>query len=213
MKGIHVKMKLTGLIIIMAAIFFIAACGDGQNAGVQETPGSSQNGEHSSGDGTDPNTPGNGDDNVNGSDPYINGDLQTPPAFSFTFRDVVIEMDQNVAYVIEKLGEPLGEFEAPSCAFDGIDRIFSYPGIQIYTYPAGATDHIHTIGFFDDSVRTSEGGIRIVHNTIEDVIDAYGDDYSYETGLYKFVRGLTSLEFLTEDGIVIGITYRLDLGL
>jgi hypothetical protein len=121
-------------------------------------------------------------------------------------------MDENIADVIERIGEPLGEFEAPSCAFDGIDRIFSYPGIQIYTYPAGETDHIHTIGFFDDSVRTSEGGVRL-GSTVQAVLDAYGDNYSYETGMYKFSRGLTSLEFLTEDDFVIGITYRLDLGL
>ena len=207
-------MKLTGLIIlILTVIFIITACSDGQGAGVQEIPGSSsQNGEGSSSPGVDPNTSGNGDDNGNGTDSNANGDPQAPSAFWFTFRDVVIEMDENVAYVIEKIGEPLGEFEAPSCAFDGIDRIFSYPGIQIYTYPAGATDHIHTIGFFDDSVRTSEGGIRL-GSPVQAVLDAYGDSYSYETGMYKFIRGLTFLEFLTEDGYVIGITYRLDLGL
>jgi len=206
--------KLLLSAILITAIFIVAACSDGQEADVQETPGtsSSQNGENPISPGTDPNTPGNGDDNGNGSEPDSNGDPQAPSAFSFTFRDVVIEMDDNVAYIIEKIGEPSGEFEAPSCAFDGIDRIFSYPGIQIYTYPAGATDQIHTIGFFDDSVRTSEGGIRL-GSSVQSLLDAYGDNYSYETGMYKFTRGNTFLEFLTEDGTVIGITYRLDLGL
>ncbi|MCL2425376.1 MAG: hypothetical protein FWD05_03455 [Oscillospiraceae bacterium] len=130
-----------------------------------------------------------------------------PDAFAFIFRDVLIEMNQDVSQVISALGDPDGEFEAPSCAFDGIDRIFAYPGIQIYTYPLDDSDFIHTVAFFDDSIRTTEGGIRLGAN-IQAVIDVYGDDYEYEVGMYTFTRGRTVLEFLTDDGIVIGISYR-----
>jgi len=133
---------------------------------------------------------------------------QTLDAFVFVFRDVAIEMNQNVTYVIDQLGEPTGEFEAPSCAFDGIDRVFAYgTAVQIYTYPLGGNDHIHTVAFFDDTVRTTEGRIRL-YDTVQAVIDAYGDDYEYDTGMYTFTRGRTVLEFLTADGIVIGISYR-----
>jgi len=79
---------------------------------------------------------------------------QEPPEFALIYKDTLIEMDQDMTYVLEKLGEPLGVFEAPSCAFDGIDRIFSYPGIQIHTYPKGDDDYVHTISLRDDSVRT-----------------------------------------------------------
>ena len=48
---------------------------------------------------------------------------------------------------------------------------------------------------------------------LQNVFDIYGEDYSYETGLYRFTRGLTVLEFLVEDDIVMGITYRLLLDL
>jgi len=122
-------------------------------------------------------------------------------------------MDDDIANVISKIGEPLEEFEAESCAFDGIDRIFRYPGIQIYTYPKDGSDHIHTIGFFDDIIRTSEGGIRL-DLPIQAALDAYGEDYRYETGMYTFTRGLTFLEFLVDDDdIIISITYRLELDL
>jgi len=110
---------------------------------------------------------------------------------------------------LEKLGEPLGVFEAPSCAFDGIDRIFSYPGIQIHTYPKGDDDYVHTISLRDDSVRT-QGGICLGLSP-NVVVLAYGDDYELENGMYTYTRGLTTLEFFVEDDMVIGITYGLIL--
>jgi hypothetical protein len=206
-------------ILVVTAIFVITACSDGNEAGVQETPGASpsQNGESPSGSGADPGTPGNsdnsGDDNGNGADSYVNDDPQTPPAFSFLFRDVVIELDDDIDYIISKLGEPQGDFRVPSCAFEGFeDRIIGYPGIQFTAYPSGEQHKIFNISFFDDLVRTSEGGVRI-GAPVQAIIDTYGDDYSYETGMYKFTRGLTSLVFITEDGFISGISYRLDLGL
>ena len=73
-------------------------------------------------------------------------------AFALDYGGFTIHMDQNMAEVKEALGEPLGEFEAPSCAFDGVDRIFRYPGIQIHTYPDGEADFVHTISLRDDSI-------------------------------------------------------------
>ncbi|MCL2663123.1 MAG: hypothetical protein FWE83_07315 [Oscillospiraceae bacterium] len=206
------------LFLVITAMLVIAACGDAQGVDTPETPGSSsQNGEDSSNPdtGTDPGTPGNSDENGNGNgiDSNSNGDPQIPAAFSFTFNDVVIAMDDDVDYIISKLGEPRGDITVPSCAFEGLnDRIVEYPGIRITAYPIGEQHYIFNVSFFDDSVRTAEGGIRL-GATIQAVFDAYGEDHSYETGMYRFARGLTYLEFLTEDDIVIGITYRLDLGL
>jgi len=205
--------KIFVLVLIIIITFVIAACGDAQGVGVQETPGlSSQNGETPSGAGTDPNTPGNGNENGNGAGSYTNGEPQTSSGFSFTFHDVVIEMDEDIDYIINKLGEPRGDFPVPSCAFDGYDRIVEYPGIQITAYPSGEGHRIFNLSFLDDSIRTTEGRIRL-DSPVQAVFDAYGNDYSYESGMYRFTRGLTYLEFLTEDGHVIRITYRLDLGL
>jgi predicted small secreted protein len=216
LKGKREQMKKFSIfILVVTAIFVIAACSDGQGADVQETPpgsSSSPDGESPSNTGTDPDIPDNGDNSGSGSDPNANDDPQTPPVFSFTFRDVVINMDDDIDDVIGKLGEPRGDFHVPSCAFDGYDRIVEYPGVQITAYPSGEHHNIFNISFFDDSIRTTEGQIRL-GSPVQAVLDAYGDNYSYEIGLYKFTRGLTSLEFLTEDSIVMRITYRLDLGL
>jgi len=190
------------ILVIILFMLTLAACGDGdvpegrpaENGPVVNTP--DVEGE-----------PGNDD-----PDPPVSNDPMIQDAFFFKMGDVIIHMDENINDVISSVGEPLGKFEDVSCAFDGMDIIFSYPGIQIYTYPAGDSNFIHTIGFFDDTVRTAEGGIRLGSN-IQAVFDQYGDDYSYETGMYRFTRGLTVLEFLVDDNIVMGITYRLLLDL
>jgi len=176
--------KLYLLFLAVMTIFVFTACDNGQN-------------------------PENSNENI---PPEINDTPGVPSVFSFKMGEVNIEMDEDISAIIGKLGEPLGILEQPSCAFDGTDRIFSYPGVQIYTYPKGDADHIHTIGFFDDSVFTTEGKIRLGSN-IQAAIDAYGNDYKYETGMYTFTRGLTFLEFLVDDDIIIGITYRLHLDL
>jgi hypothetical protein len=210
MKGITTVMKKIGLVLIIAlAMLALVACGNG-NGAVPESPMEQE---------PTGNAPGNNEPSspVGENEPdasVVDGPVAAD-SFFFMMGDVRIEMDQDIEYVITNVGEPLGRFEDESCAFDGMDIIFSYPGIQIYTYPAGAGNYIHTIGFFDDTSIysvTAEGGLRL-GSSIQDIIDAYGDDYSYETGLYRFTRGLTVLEFLVEDGMVKGITYRLLLDL
>jgi len=127
--------------------------------------------------------------------------------FFFKIGDTVVELNENITYVINGAGEPIGELELPSCAFDGMDRVFRYPGADLYTYPAGDNDFVYNIAFFDDSVRTAEGGIRLGSN-LQAVFDAYGDDFELDSGMYTFTRGLTVLEFLVDGDTVIGITYR-----
>lgn len=177
--------KLYLILLVLIAFIIFTACDSGQN-----------------------------EDESNGEPtPEVNDGPKNPTAFSFKMGEVLIEMDEDISNIINRLGEPLGILEQPSCAFDGTDRIFSYPGVQIYTYPKGNADHIHTIGFFDDSIVTTEGKIRL-GSSIRDAIETYGDNYSFETGMYTFTRGLTFLEFLVDDNdIIIGITYRLHLDL
>jgi len=163
------------------------------------------------------NTPEN--NNTQTDTPSDNSDINDvdepssiPDTFAYEIDGVVIEMNQNILYVIENVGEPLGIFEAPSCAFEGIDRVFAYPGVQIYTYPVGDDDFIHTITFFDDTIRTPEGRIRL-GSSVQDVIDAYGEDFEDVSGVYTYRRGMTRIEFLIDNGIVMGISYGYQLDL
>ncbi|MCL2404071.1 MAG: hypothetical protein FWC92_00855 [Defluviitaleaceae bacterium] len=150
---------------------------------------------------SDYDEPGSYDDNE--------ADAAHTLAFGFTliYNSVTIQMDQDMAYLLTLLGEPLGIFEAPSCAFDGIDRIFGFPGIQIHTYPDGDLDRVHTISFLDDSITTSEG--ITLGNSLDDVLAAYGSNYEQDTNMFTFTIDRTTLSFFIEDDMVTGIIYGL----
>jgi len=198
--------KLAIILVSFLTILSITACGGSQTKKVSEPQPAPQEAESAAAPGNDPvNVEPRQEDEPDSSE---NDELQIPPVFFFKIGDVVVDMDQDIADVIDKAGEPIAVLELPSCAFEGMDRVFRYPGADLYTYPIMDDDFVYTIVFFDDSVRTAEGGIRLGSN-LRDVLDAYGDDYELDSGMYTYTRGLTVLEFLVEDDIVIGIIYRL----
>jgi len=199
MKKLYVLFFI--VVLILAAAFVLTACDDGGKPA--ELPG---NGEPTGSD------PGGAEPSIDEPGPHVD-EPDEPDAFFYKMSNFIIHMDDNIDDVINNVGEPLGKFEAVSCAFEGNDLVFSYPGIEIFTYPAGGNNFIHTIRFIDDSVRTTEGGI-LPGDNIQAVFDVYGNDYSYDTGVYTFTRGHTVLEFLTEDdGSIYEIRYRLPLDL
>ncbi|MCR5829085.1 MAG: hypothetical protein K6F93_01895 [Lachnospiraceae bacterium] len=103
----------------------------------------------------------------------------------------------------EALGEPISYFEAKSCVFEGIDRMYTYPGFEVDVSPDGmGGEAVTTIYLLDDSVTTPEGAyIGCGRNLIEKL---YGANESLE-----YIGGETVLEFVTKDETVVGICYRM----
>jgi len=155
--------------------------------------------------------PADDDDTTNYNQEDNEGETYEPEPemteFTFLFGSVLIYMDQNMDDLLPQLGEPLGVFEQPSCAFDGIDRVFAFPGIEIHTYPDGDQDFVHTINVRDDSVTTING--IYLGSSWADVLAAYGDVYTQDARMFTFTLGETSLSFFVEDDMVIGINYNL----
>ena len=203
-------------IFLFLSVFILISCGSGEvepfndPAGIQNTgkadtgvPGPAVPGQ----DLTDPDNPVSGNDgNENGSDEPMTPD-DNDAEFIFSYGEHIIKMDQDITDVLEMLGDPLGVFEAPSCAFDGIDRIFSFPGIQIHTYPFEDKDLVHTISLRDDSVSTVEG--IYLGTAPEKVFNIYGDIFENEFDMFTFTRGQTTLSLLIENNMVVAITYGL----
>ena len=127
--------------------------------------------------------------------------------FYFVARGTTIYLDEDINNVLARMGEPLQTFDVPSCAFDGMDRFFLFPGVQIQTYPIDGMDRVHTILLTDDSLQTV-GGI-FIGSSLAAVLNAYGYDYGYSYGLYIFTRGNTTLRFLMNDMVVQTISYEL----
>lgn len=125
--------------------------------------------------------------------------------YQFKYNEVIVDMNVDATPVVEALGEPQDYFEAESCAFKGLDKFYYYSGIELTTYPMNNKDYISSITFSDDSVSTIEG--IYLGSSLDDVIKAYGDNYTEESGLYTFEKGQSKLTFLVENDAVAAITY------
>lgn len=121
-----------------------------------------------------------------------------------TADNYVVSIEDNMADVLAALGDPQSYYEAASCAFDGLDKIYTYAGFTISTYPDGDNDYINSILLTDDSVSTAEG--IYIGCTEEDVIAAYGECDRLGNVL-KYTKGSTAINFVFEDDTVISIEY------
>jgi len=131
----------------------------------------------------------------------------TPESGGFVFQtgEHTVKVNDDMAGVLAALGEPQSYFEAASCAFDGLDKTYTYPGFVITTQPNGEQDIINSIVLTDDSVTTPEG--LYIGCTAQEVVDVYGSG-GEETGtMLSYVKGETALNFILKDGAVISIEY------
>lgn len=126
--------------------------------------------------------------------------------FKFKYNGVTIPMNVDAEPVIDNLGESMDYFEAASCAFQGLDKIFYYSGFELSTYPQGEKDFISAVNILDDTVATEEG--IYLGSAKDDVISAYGEDYSQENDFYTYTKDDSKLTFVIEDNVVTGITYE-----
>lgn len=140
------------------------------------------------------------------------GQTQEPQAeeehkgYVFVVRDVIVEVDGDAAPVVEALGEPVSYFEAASCAFEGLDKIYTYNGFEIDTYPMQDKDLISSIILKDDSVMTAEGiGIG---DSLEKLQQVYGSEGTEEGGMLVYGKDGMKLCFILQGENIISIEYR-----
>lgn len=126
--------------------------------------------------------------------------------YSFEMNGVTVPVNVDFAPIYEKLGKETQYYEAASCAFQGLDKMYTYNGFEISTYPNGDKDYISSVYFLDDSVTTKEG--IYLGADLGEVIAAYGEDFTEESGEYTYTLGQTKLAFIIEDDSVASITYK-----
>lgn len=132
---------------------------------------------------------------------------ESAPYAFLTAGDTVIRIGGDMTGVLEKLGEPLSYFEAPSCAASGTDKTYTYAGFDVITVPDGSgKDIISSIVFLDDSAITQEGAY--IGCTADEVLQTYGENIAAQTDtLLSAVRGGVQIDFIIENGIVISVEY------
>ena len=167
--------RITALILILAASISLFSCTSGKGGNTETTPG---------------------ENNVKTESKYI-----------FTVENknnFEVKIDQDMTEVLAALGEPLSYFEAASCAFEGLDKTYTYAGFTIMTRPDGDKDYINAIFLTDDSLTTAKG--IYIGSTADEVTAAYGEASKTDT-LISYTDGNTTLNFVLKDSKVISIEY------
>lgn len=130
---------------------------------------------------------------------------KTEAVFTFKLNGVEVPMDAPSADLVEKLGA-YSYFEAPSCAFQGLDKTYTYGGFTLYTYEVDKVDHVLSVVLTDDSVTTPEG--VMIGSSLADVKAAYGENFTVNGGAYVYTMGKSALSFIVENDAVTSIEYK-----
>ena len=134
--------------------------------------------------------------------------IPTPPArdmFTFVYKDCALSMNAEFAPLLAVIGEPDAYFEAASCAFDGLDKFYTYGGIELTTYPDGDKDYISSIRLLDNTASTPEG--ITIGSTKAEVVAAFGDGYTDSGDLYTWESENAILSILFENDAAISVEY------
>ncbi|NMA96146.1 MAG: hypothetical protein GX974_08920 [Clostridiales bacterium] len=125
--------------------------------------------------------------------------------YVFKANNIEIAMHQEAEPILKNLGEPMDEFEADSCAFQGKERVYTYSGFELYTYEENGKDYVASVVLLDDSITTKEG--VYLFSDIDEAIKIYGDDYIKEDNSYKYSQGRSQLVLIFEDSEIVSIEY------
>ena len=130
----------------------------------------------------------------------------TEDGYTFVLNGVKIALNAEMAPIVEKLGEPNKYFESESCAYQGLDKVYTYGGVTINTYPADGVDYVLEVVLRDDTVATTDGvSIGDEQRKVEEV---YGTPSVTRENAACYVKAGTQLTFIFADGAVSAINYE-----
>ncbi len=107
---------------------------------------------------------------------------------------------------ISELGAPNSVVEAPSCVYDGVDKVYGYGSFTVTTSPdANGNERISELSLTSDAVSFTNG-ISIGSDKAA-VVDAFGTDYTESFGVLKFnLSGAEISVVIGDDGTVFALT-------
>ena len=123
--------------------------------------------------------------------------------YVFKSGSTVIEMKADAEAVLKALGAYKSSYEAPSCAFDGMDKIYSYGGYDILTYTMDGKDFISGVVLRDDTVETPEG--IAIGSKLDDVKKKY--DAKEDGSSINVYSDNCRLLIIFDNGVVSSIQY------
>ena len=97
-----------------------------------------------------------------------------------------------------------------SADFEGLDKVFTYDGYEITTYPKTDGDYIQDVNVSSETIRTDKG--VGVGSTLEDIEAAYGKDYTVSGKMYEYYQDDTKyIYFFILNDVVQYYGYGMDV--
>lgn len=125
--------------------------------------------------------------------------------YVMTVQGTDVAVNAPMAPIVDALGEADKYFESESCAFQGLDKVYTYGSVVITTYPEDGKDYVYSIELKDDTVTTKEGAY--IGMAKADVVSAYGTATNETEVALVYEKDACQLAFILEDGLVKNITY------
>lgn len=123
-------------------------------------------------------------------------------ALTFYYNGTGIPMHTPAEPILTALGNPKTYTEAPSCAFEGLDKTYFYGSFYLTTYPGEDGDRIQGLWFADDTVATADG--ITIGSTRAQVEQAYG---AFEGDSFVLETDTARLTILLTRDTVTGVRY------
>ncbi len=187
--------KKTAAIILTAGLLALTGCGDSEKVidGNIENVTTGSRSEEPTGE------------MESSQAPEQQAETAVSKGYVFEAGAVTVGVDADMAPVLQALGDPASYFEAASCAFEGLDKIYTYSSFEIDTYPQQDRDLVSAIILKDDSVTTAEG--ICIGDSLEKLQETYGDGVQ-ENGMLVYEKDGMKLCFILQDDNIISIEYR-----
>ena len=134
-------------------------------------------------------------------------DAAAPAAgqYTFVYKGTNIDLKAEAAAICEALGEAKSYTEETSCAFDGLDKNYTYTSFIMTTYPDGDMDRVNSITLLDDTVSTADG--ICIGDSKEKVEEVYGADAFNGVNAYIMTEGDAQLTIIIDNDKVSSIQY------
>ena len=179
-------------ILMAAALLLLTACGGGTSENTDGTSGAA---------GGDTPVP-----SVTETEDPASQEV-TPRGYVFTADGTEIVIDAAAAPILASLGDADSYYEAASCAFDGLDKYYTYGSFEVDTYPdENGVDRISAVLLKDDLVSTAEG--VSIGDSREAVTAAYGEGTENGSAVVYEKGGMKLMFIFDEDGAVESVQYQ-----
>ncbi|MBQ7775926.1 MAG: hypothetical protein IJ379_08390 [Lachnospiraceae bacterium] len=189
--------KWMTVLCAVSMVALLTGCGGSDEKVIEKNPSQSVQEENN-------NTTAEGNNDAQESKEEQQQDAKVK-GYVFMHNDVQVVIDADAAPIIDALGEPVSYFEAASCAFEGLDKMYTYNSFEVDTYPNGDKDYVSTIILMDDSITTAEG--IAIGETRARVEEVYGTDYEEQGSMLVYRKDGMKLFFIFEGDTITSIQY------